>query len=602
MNRSTGAGTVTAMVLKAAARHTGTALRHPGEGGWTDVSYGEVGRIVREIAAGLLALGVGRGDRVALLAGTRAEWTLCDLGALCAGAVVVPVYHTNSPEETRYVLEHSVAKVLICENAEQLAKVRGVRDELPGLEHVIAMEDAGADELSLDDLRLRGAAGDLAAVDAVAAAMAPDDLATIVYTSGTTGPPKGCELTHGNFMFTVHAYDAALGLGEGEPPVIFLFLPLAHALARVTQLAGIDVGGSLAFWRGDMTKVMDDLAQTRPTHFPSVPRAFEKIHARAVGRAESKGGITREVFRRAVPTALRVRALRRRGERVPLALRARHAVHERLVFAKVRKVLGGNMRLALTGAAPIGTDVLEFFEASDLPVMEGYGMTESTAAATLNTPNALVLGSVGRALPGMEVAIAPDGEVLIRGPHVFRGYHRDEEATRAVLGGDGWLHSGDLGEMDDAGFLTITGRKKDLIITSSGKNIAPSVIETALREERLVSQAVVYGDRRSYLVALITLDADELPELAERLGVEPDAATMARDPAVREELQRRIDAINARFARIEQIKRFAILPRDLTQASGELTPTLKVKRAFVYERYAGEITALYGESPQGAVR
>ena len=251
------------------------------------------------------------------------------------------------------------------------------------------------------------------------------------------------------------------------------------------------------------------------------------------------------------------------------------------------------MRLALTGAAPIGTDVLEFFEASDLPVMEGYGMTESTAAATLNTPNALVLGSVGRALPGMEVAIAPDGEVLIRGPHVFRGYHRDEEATRAVLGGDGWLHSGDLGAMDVAGFLTITGRKKDLIITSSGKNVAPSNLETALRESRWIAEAVVFGDNRPYLVALVTLDPDELGALAERTGAPPDVAKMATDPRVLEELRADVDAVNSRVARIEQIKRFAILEHGLSQDAGELTPTLKVKRAAVAARYGDRVAALY---------
>jgi long-chain acyl-CoA synthetase len=287
---------------------------------------------------------------------------------------------------------------------------------------------------------------------------------------------------------------------------------------------------------------------------------------------------------------------------VPLPRHARHAVHDRLVFSKVRGVFGGHLTLALTGAAPIARDVLEFFEAAAIPVMEGYGMTESTAAATLNTPDAYVLGTVGRPLPGTEVSIAEDGEVLIRGPHVFRGYHRDAEATDAILDGDRWLHSGDLGEMDAEGFVSITGRKKDLIITSSGKNIAPTVIESALREARPISQAVIFGDRRSYLVALITLDPDEIQELAERLGVAPDPATMARDPAVRQEVQGMVDAANARFARIEQVKRFAILPHDLSQAAGELTPTLKVKRALVYERYAGEIDELYGESPQGAVR
>ena len=422
--------------------------------------------------------------------------------------------------------------------------------------------------------------------------MAADDAATIVYTSGTTGPPKGCVLTHENFIATIRMYEDQLR-DELEPGIVtFMFLPLAHVLARVVQLVTLDVGATLAFWQGDPKRLLDDIADARPMYLPSVPRVFEKIHARALGAVEDASPVRRRVFEWAVATGARLRAAERQGETAGPVLRAGAHIADRLVLSRVRELFGGELRLGLTGAAPIGREVLEFFDACGVLVLEGYGMTETCAAATLNTPDAFRLGTVGRPLPGSEVAIAEDGEILMRGPHVFGGYRCDEDATGETFD-DGWLRSGDLGEIDEDGFLAITGRKKDLIITSSGKNISPTNLETALRETRWVSQAVVFGDNRPYLVALLTLDPDELTALAERAGVPAEISAMATDPSVHAVLQETVDEVNAKVARIEQIKRFAILDHDLSQTAGELTPTLKVKRATVNERYRREFEALY---------
>jgi long-chain acyl-CoA synthetase len=586
--RPTVGSTVGAIALAAAERHAGEALTRPGA---PPVTYREFGRAIREIAGGLAALGLEGGDRVSILAGTRPEWTLADFGALCAGAVVVPIYHTNSPQECAYVLAHAEVRAVICEDAHQAAKVAAVRGTCPTLEHVIVMEGDAEDAMSLDDLRARGASGPPDVCERRLAAVRADDVATIVYTSGTTGPPKGCLITHGNLLAMVRMYDQQLQL-SAAPPVVYLYLPLAHSLARVAQIVTIDVGGTLAFWGGDPKAIVGELAQIRPTHFPSVPRVFEKIHAGVLGTVAEQGALRQALFRRAVATGGAVRRRRRAGRAVGRADRVRHAVGDRLVLARIRALFGDRLVLGLTGAAPIGREVLEFFDACGVEVLEGYGMTETSAGATLNAPGQAKLGSVGRPLPGTGVAIAADGEVLMQGPHVFAGYHRDPDATRRTIE-DGWLRSGDLGELDDEGFLTIVGRKKDLIITSSGKNISPENLESALRETRWIANAIVHGDRRPYLVALVTLDADVAPKLAEELGVPPEPALMATNDRVRAAIQRDVDAVNERFARIEQIKRFGILPRDLSQAEGELTPTLKIKRAVVSERYAADLAALY---------
>jgi len=370
-----------------------------------------------------------------------------------------------------------------------------------------------------------------------------------------------------------------------------MFLPLAHVLARVVQMVSLDVGGTLAFWSGDTSRLIDDVAAARPTHVPSVPRVFEKIHTRALASAHDAGRAKQLVFAWALATGRAMRRAERRG-RVGRLLRARHRLADRLVLSKVRDLFGGRLELALTGAAPISGEVLEFFDACGVLVLEGYGLTESCAAATLNTVDAVRFGTVGRALPDTEVRIADDGEILLRGANVFAGYWGQPEATAETVK-DGWLHTGDLGSLDADGYLTITGRKKELIITSSGKNVSPANLEAALRESRWLSQAVVYGDRRPYLVALVTLDPDEATALASELGVPADISAMASDERVQRAIAGEIAAVNAHFARIEQVKRFEILPHDLTQEGGDLTPTQKLRRSAVYERYAERFAALY---------
>jgi long-chain acyl-CoA synthetase len=584
------------MVLDAAGRHSGVALDYPeADGRRRTISYPELGAIGREIARGLMALGIRRGEPVAILATTRAEWTLVDCGALCAGAVVVPVYPTNSPEECAHVLGHSHARLVFCEDAIQAAKVEKIRALCPDLEHVVLIEGEAEGAIALAELRRRSAEVTPQALADRLAGVGGEDLATLVYTSGTTGPPKGCMLTHANLLATTRMYGELLQLNPSH--VLFQFLPLAHVLARVAQLVALDAGARISFAGPDTSRLLEELATVRPTHFPAVPRVYEKLHAAIVGMVEDGSAPRRALFGWALAQGTRVRTAERIGARVPRRARAARALADRLVLGHVRGVFGGRLQLALVGAAPVAPELLEFFDACGVLVLEGYGMSESCAAATLNTPGALRYGTVGRPLPRTDVAIAEDGEILLHGPHVFAGYHRDRAATNRALS-DGWLHTGDLGTLSADGFLSVTGRKKELIITSSGKNIAPAVIENALRETRWISEAVVYGDGRPYLVAMVTLDHDETAKLAARLQIPTDAVAVAHDTRVRDEVQHAFDDVNAKLARIEQVKRFAILDHDLTQARGELTPTLKVKRELVYERYAELFAALYREGEE----
>ena len=569
----------------------GTAMRFKEGSSWRTTSYRELGETVREMARGLLALGVEAGDRVALLSNTRPEWTTADLAILAAGAVTVPVYQTNSPGESQYVLENSGAKAIFCEDAEQLDKIDEVRDQCPDLEHVIAFTDARDGVLSLDELRSRGGDVPDERLDERAQAVGADDLATIVYTSGTTGPPKGCMLTHGNLATDLEMVGRRI---EFEDEVVFyVFLPLAHVLTRIVQFLALDLGAELAYWQRDPKKLIEEIGEISPTHIPSVPRVFEKIYTQATAKVNEAGGVKKKLFDWAVGVGRKVRELEREGKTPNPALKAQHALADRLVLGKIRALFGDKVRLCLTGAAPIEPDVITFFHAAGVWVLEGYGMTETSAVATVNTIPEHRVGTVGKALPGCEIKISDDGEVLMKGPNIFKGYWRNEEATRDDLK-DGWLHSGDLGEIDEDGYLKITGRKKDLIITSSGKNVTPSNIENQIRQSRWVSQAIVFGDRKPYLTALITLDPDEADALAERVGASGgDLEELAENDKVREEIQKAVDEANRHFARIEQIKKFAILPRDLSQEEDELTPTLKVKRAKVYEHHQERFDALY---------
>ena len=581
------------MVIDVMERHRGTAVRHYADGRWNDVSYSDVRENVLGLARGLIAAGVEHGDRVAVLSNTRPEWTYADLAAICAGAVVVPVYQTNSPSECKYVLEHSGSKVVFCEDQEQLDKIAEIRDDLPELETVIAFEDAGGQgSLSLDELRERGQSVEEADFKRRVDSIAPSDLLTIVYTSGTTGPPKGCMLTHDNVRSDVDMVLQRIDTSTDD--TYYVFLPLAHVLTRIVQMLALARGATLAYWRGDPKKILDEIKEVQPTLLPSVPRIFEKIHTVATSKVEEAGGAKAKLFHWATGVGRKVHDREYRGQSVGPALRAQHKLADKLVLSKIRDLFGGHLRLALTGAAPIDPSILEFFGGAGVFLREGYGMTETSAVATVNTLDEFKPGTVGKAIPGCEVKIADDGEVLMAGDNIFGGYYRNDEATAETLV-DGWLHSGDLGEIDSDGYLKITGRKKDLIVTSSGKNITPSNIETQLKNSRWISQAVVNGDRRPYLVALLTLDPDEAPALAQKLGIEADLAEMARDEKVRAEIQKDVDAANREFARIEQVKKFTILDRDLAQERGELTPTMKVKRNVVLEEHADAINELYDD-------
>jgi long-chain acyl-CoA synthetase len=558
---------------------------------WVDSSYKELGEVVREVALGLVELGIQPGDKVSILAHTRPEWTHACFGILTAGGVLVTIYQTNSPEECQYVLEHSDSSAIFVEDGSQLAKIREVEDRCPKLEHIVVMDPEGAelgDALSLEQLRERGRARDEAEWEARYSAVSPDDDCLYIYTSGTTGPPKGCVLSHSNYRAITDAVVADATLEEGD--AAYLFLPLAHAFAILIQFAAFDLGSVLAYWSRDPKMIIADIAQVNPSFFPSVPRMFEKIYTLATSQIEDKEGLGK-----AVEVGVKVRMMREAGEEVPGELQAAFDQAEEKLFKNVRGLFGTNMRECVTGAAPIAREILEFFYAAGVPVMEGYGMTETSTSATVNRPqgNRFRFGSVGQAQKDVEVRIADDGEVLIKGPNIFQGYYKNEKATRETLE-DGWLHTGDLGRLDEDGFLYITGRKKDIIITAGGKNITPANLENGLKQNRWISQAVVIGDRRPYLIALVTLDPEEAPALAEQLGLE-DASrpALAANEAVRAEVQEAVDEVNSHVGPVEQIKRFEILDHDLSQETGELTPTLKVKRNVVHEKFADVVDRVY---------
>jgi long-chain acyl-CoA synthetase len=589
---ATGSRTLADLVLLAARKHAElTAQRYKAGNEWIDVSFEDLGTIVREVSLGLEAIGIRPGDKVAIVSNTRPEWTYCDFGILCLGATVVPVYQTNSPEECQYVIDHSEARAVIVEDPGQLAKIREVRDQLPRVEHLISIEPIDADDvMTLEELREKGRAGSEEDFERNVFAVERSTVASYIYTSGTTGPPKGCIIDHANWrdMLDMLQQEEDV-LVENE--VAYLFLPLAHAFARLIELGSVDVGATIVYWERDTQKILPNLLEVRPTYFPSVPRIFEKIYAIAVANAPD-----RELMDSAVELGVRVRQMQQRGEDVPPDLQFDFEQAEEELYSKVRDLFGGRIKQAVTGAAPIAPEILEFFYACGVPVMEGWGMTETSTAATINRRHDFRFGSVGKAFPGVEVKIADDGEILVRGANVFRGYYKNPDATADTIV-ERWLHTGDLGRVDEDGFVYITGRKKDIIITAGGKNITPANLENWLKQNRFISQAVVYGDRRPYLTALITLDPEEIvPWAKERCVDATDAADLAGRDDVRALVQEAVDGVNARVGPVEQLKYFTILPHDLTQETGELTPTLKVKRNLVYEKYADELDAMYPKS------
>ena len=587
---STGSRTIADMMGLAAERygdHVAVTYKRGDE--WAEVSYRELGDIVSEIARGLIDLGLGAGDRAAVLCSTRPEWTYASFGIASAGGVVVPIYPTNSPEECEWVAGNSESRFVICEDAEQVAKIAKVRERLPQLEAVIVIDPSGdvGDAISLDDLRERGRGRDAAEVAARAAAVSPEDPYTFIYTSGTTGPPKGCVLAHGNYRQVVDMCETARVFHEGD--VVYLYLPLAHSFALLIELIAIDLGGTIAYWGGDPKQIVPELMHVKPHYLPSVPRIFEKIYTLVTSTNDP------EKIKGATQLGLKVRQLQEAGQPVPDELQASFDKADQELYVNVRNVFGGRLRQATSGAAPIAQEILEFFYACGAPVLEGYGMTETATASTVSTLEAYKFGTVGKPLPGAEVRIADDGEILIRGPHIFRGYYKMEDKSFGAIE-DGWLHTGDLGELDEDGYLKITGRKKDIIITAGGKNLTPANIENDLKQSRWISQAVMHGDRRPYPVVLVTLDPEEIPNFAKEHGLPEDPAALADEPKVQELVQGILDEVNEKYARVEQVKKFVILDHDLSQETGELTPTLKVKRNVVNEKYADLFERLYAES------
>jgi long-chain acyl-CoA synthetase len=587
---TTIASTVASLPGSAAERFgSHTAARFKKDGEWSEMTYAEMGEAVDEIALGLVDLGIEVGDRVCVLAETRLEWTLASLGISAAGAIVVPVYPTNSPSECKWVAGNSGARAIVCENDGQRQKIEQVRDELPELEHVIGIEEGGG-EPTLDELRARGRGRDRSELAPRQEQVTPQDSYTIVYTSGTTGAPKGVVLTHANAMAVCQMVEELEFVEPGD--VSYLYLPLAHVFALITMLATVDEGTTLIYFGGNTKEILAEIIETKPTYVPSVPRIFEKLYGAAMKMVASGSEEEQERFRQAVKLGVEVRTRRQRGDDVPAELAEQFDQADEQIFQRVRGLFGGQVRQAVSGAAPIAPEILEFFYAAGVPVLEGWGMTETTGVGTVGTLDHFKFGTVGRALPGVEIRIAEDGEILCKGPHIFREYWGNPEATEETMT-DGWLRTGDLGELDDEGYLKITGRKKDIIITAGGKNLTPANIENDLKQSPFISQAVMYGDRKPFPVAMITLDPEEIVPWAQEQGLPDDIESLAEHEKVHEMIQAELDRANSNYARVEQIKKFTILDHDLSVETGELTPSLKVKRNVIYDRYGDLFESLY---------
>jgi long-chain acyl-CoA synthetase len=585
------AETVSALPGEAAERFPDhVAARYKSGDDWQETNYADAGKAIKELALGLVDLGVEPGDRVCILANTRLEWVIAMYAISAAGAIVVPIYPTNSPKECQWVAGNSGAVAVICEDESQRKKFEEIRGELDDLKHVIGMSsDAG--DLSLDELRKRAEGHDESELTERQEKIEPEDPFIIIYTSGTTGPPKGVVLTHANAMSVCRVCEELEFITPDE--VAYLYLPLAHVFGLTVPLASFDQGTTIVFMGGDTKKILEEIMETKPTYLPSVPRIFEKLYAAAQKMLEQAPEEEQKQAREAVKLGVEVRNLRERGEEVPQEKEEVFRQADEKLFKRVRDLFGGQIRQAVTGAAPIAPEILEFFYAAGVPVLEGWGMTETTAIGTVNLLDQIKFGTVGKAVPGDEIKISDeDGEILIKGPNIFKEYWQNEEATAETLV-DGWLRTGDVGELDDEGFLKITGRMKDIIITAGGKNLTPSNLENDLKQCAFISQAVMYGDRKPYPVVLVTLDPEEIGPWAKDKGLPEDLAELAENEEVREMVEKELERANSNYAQVEQAKKIKILDHDLSIDSGELTPTLKVKRNVVYERYEELFEGMY---------
>ncbi|MDQ1615408.1 MAG: long-chain acyl-CoA synthetase [Actinomycetota bacterium] len=562
--------------------------RRDADNHWQDVTARQFLTEVEALAKGLVASGIQAGDRVALMSRTRYEWTLSDYAIWFAGAVTVPIYETSSAEQVRWILEDSEAAAVIVETPQHEGTVTEVRDSLPALTAVWSIDQDGT--IPLDTLATVGEKVTDVEVEARRAGVKPQDVATLIYTSGTTGRPKGCELTHGNFTdLTANATEILRSVVGATEASTLLFLPLAHVFARFIQVLCMASRTRMGH-TADVKNLLGDLAEFQPTFILAVPRVFEKVYNSSVQRAEADG--KGKIFHNAVDVAISYSEAQDQGS-PGFGLRAKHAMFDKLVYGKLRHALGGKVTYAVSGGAPLGTRLGHFFRGIGVTVLEGYGLTETTAPTSVNTPEKIKIGTVGRPLPGVGVRIGPDGEVLVKGVNVLKGYFNNPDATAEAIT-DGWFHTGDLGELDADGFLRITGRKKELIVTAGGKNVAPAVLEDRLRAHRLVSQCMVVGDGQPYIACLVTLDEEALPAWLQQQGKpEMSVAEAAEDDDVRTEVQRAVDDANKAVSKAEAIKRFKILTIDFTEENGALTPSLKLKRNVVMKEYAGDVDALY---------
>jgi long-chain acyl-CoA synthetase len=567
----------------------GIAMRRRTATGWEDITWSQFLAAVRALAKGLVARGISPGDRVTLMSKTRYEWTLADYAIWFAGAITVPIYETSSTEQIAWILADSDAVALIAESDQHAATASELRDQAPALREIWTIDGGG-----LDALAAAGAEVSDEELETRRGSLNGASLATIIYTSGTTGRPKGCELTHGNFVFDVASTTTSLErLFDGDGASTLLFLPLAHVFARVIQVGCVASRVTLGH-TADITNLLPDLAAFRPSFVLAVPRIFEKVFNGAHTKAHSESPIKGRIFDQAEKVAISFSQGLQAG-RIPPLIKAQHALFDKLVYVKIRELLGGQVTYAVSGGGPLGARLGHFFRGVGITVLEGYGLTESTAGATINLPHAIRVGTVGRPVAGSTIKIADDGEILLAGGHVFRGYWKNETATKESIDQDGFLRTGDIGELDADGYLSITGRKKELIVTAGGKNVAPAVLEDRLRSNPLVSQCMVVGDAKPFVACLITIDADALPFWLKSHGKPENRAVaeLVDDPDLRVDVQEAVDEANKAVSHAEAIKKFAILPCDFTEVGGQLTPSLKLKRSVVMKEFAAEVEALY---------
>lgn len=603
MSTSPSSRSVPDLFLSRASASPGAeAYRYPVDGGWKSLTWKETAERVRAVACGLMSLGLAPNDRVGIVSNTRLEWILADLGILCAGGVTVTVYAASTPDDTGFILADSRSVAVFAEDATQAQKILSRRSGLPGLRHMILIDASGGlpeGAIPLADLESRGRTwdeGHPGAFEKAAGLATPETVATLIYTSGTTGRPKGVELTHDNWLYVAGAL--------APPPLFhpsdvqFLWLPLAHVFGKTAVTLCIHLGVPTAV-DGRVDRIAENLVAVKPTFFCAVPRIFEKVHAKILGQVAAAGGAKKALFDWALEVGTRAARLRRERRPPGPWLALQHRLADRLVFRRIRERFGGRLRFSPCGSAPLAHEIGEFFDACGITILEGYGLTESTAVSFFNRLEDNRYGTVGTILPGMEVKLAPDGEILLRGRGIMRGYYGRPEETAEALDADGWLHTGDIGVLGEGGHLTITDRKKDLFKTSGGKYVAPQAVEGRLKlETPLISHVILHGDNRRFCTALISLAEEEILSWARAEGLAGKSyEELTKDARVVEMVRPHVDSVNGQLARHETIKRFAILPSELKIETGELTPSLKVRRRVVEQHYRALLDELYAEPP-----